>query len=288
MFRFAFTLMLISSIGCAEPDCFPNEVKVGMSCRKVGAEDASTDNSMADSRESDGGRPNADGADAQLRDGTSVSTERDAALAPATAPDASAAAVSCDDAGCVDECPADPLKREPGACGCGVPELAQDTDGDGTLDCNDACPMDACSELGSTCLAAPRSTIQTCSEDANGCRISTERQCDGSCWEPSRCTKIDRKFWPTNETVFVKAITVDRNGNAYAAGYTTTSVYGQAPSGGEDAFITKWSPDGDLLWSTQWGSSSDDEIHAIAVNSTGDRLAVAGTVGGTSTATQWF
>jgi hypothetical protein len=43
-------------------------------------------------------------------------------------------------ADCVDGCPNDPLKVAPGTCGCGVAEL--DSDGDGTLDCVDGCPND--------------------------------------------------------------------------------------------------------------------------------------------------
>jgi sugar lactone lactonase YvrE len=39
-----------------------------------------------------------------------------------------------------DGCPDDPAKREPGQCGCGIPET--DTDGDGTPDCADGCPGD--------------------------------------------------------------------------------------------------------------------------------------------------
>lgn len=38
-----------------------------------------------------------------------------------------------------DGCPEDPDKTEPGACGCGSPDV--DTDSDGFLDCNDNCPM---------------------------------------------------------------------------------------------------------------------------------------------------
>ena len=40
-----------------------------------------------------------------------------------------------------DNCPDDPAKTEPGACGCGVPDT--DSDGDGTADCIDGCPNDA-------------------------------------------------------------------------------------------------------------------------------------------------
>ncbi|MBL9120311.1 MAG: thrombospondin type 3 repeat-containing protein [Phycisphaerae bacterium] len=39
-----------------------------------------------------------------------------------------------------DECPSDPLKIFPGACGCGVPDV--DGDGDGEPDCTDGCPSD--------------------------------------------------------------------------------------------------------------------------------------------------
>ncbi len=41
---------------------------------------------------------------------------------------------------CTDGCPLDPAKIAPGQCGCGVADT--DTDGDGTADCNDGCPMD--------------------------------------------------------------------------------------------------------------------------------------------------
>jgi len=42
---------------------------------------------------------------------------------------------------CDDLCPADPLKTDPGICGCGVPDT--DSDGDGTADCVDLCPSDS-------------------------------------------------------------------------------------------------------------------------------------------------
>ncbi len=42
---------------------------------------------------------------------------------------------------CVDGCPNDPNKTDPGQCGCGVSDV--DSDGDGTSDCNDGCPFDA-------------------------------------------------------------------------------------------------------------------------------------------------
>ena len=41
---------------------------------------------------------------------------------------------------CVDGCPEDPNKTEPGDCGCGAEDL--DSDKDGVADCNDECPTD--------------------------------------------------------------------------------------------------------------------------------------------------
>ena len=39
-----------------------------------------------------------------------------------------------------DECPNDPLKTDPGICGCDIEDL--DSDNDGVPDCNDDCPLD--------------------------------------------------------------------------------------------------------------------------------------------------
>lgn len=41
---------------------------------------------------------------------------------------------------CLDACPNDPDKVGQGVCGCGIPDV--DSDADGTMDCVDACPAD--------------------------------------------------------------------------------------------------------------------------------------------------
>jgi hypothetical protein len=52
-------------------------------------------------------------------------------------------------ADCVDGCPTDPLKIAPGSCGCGTADA--DNDGDGVLNCNDQCPNDPNKVAPGTC-----------------------------------------------------------------------------------------------------------------------------------------
>lgn len=49
----------------------------------------------------------------------------------------------------MDFCPADSLKTDPGACGCGTPD--NDLDGDGVADCIDQCPADVGKDLPGIC-----------------------------------------------------------------------------------------------------------------------------------------
>ena len=61
---------------------------------------------------------------------------------------------------CVDGCPDDPNKIDPGQCGCGIEDV--DTDGDGIADCVDPCPNWPydCSEDGQTIFVAVGQSIQ--------------------------------------------------------------------------------------------------------------------------------
>ena len=59
---------------------------------------------------------------------------------PGVCPDWDSCNLFPDDPDCWDECPTDPNKVGPGACGCF--EVDFDSDGDGTMDCEDICPYD--------------------------------------------------------------------------------------------------------------------------------------------------
>src|SRR6185436_20171207 len=85
----------------------------------------------------------------------------------------------------IDQCPDDPNKIAPGACGCGVPDT--DSDGDGIADCRDVCPNnfnpdqtdsdgDGVGDLCDTCGNDPNKV----SPGACGCNVpDTDSDNDG-------------------------------------------------------------------------------------------------------------
>lgn len=76
-----------------------------------------------------------------------------------------------------DGCPADPLKVEPGACGCGTPD--SDSDSDGIADCIDECPYSPLS-IGDPCDDGdPRTTNDTMKPDCICAGIQMVTQIDG-------------------------------------------------------------------------------------------------------------
>jgi hypothetical protein len=55
-----------------------------------------------------------------------------------------------------------------------------------------------------------------------------------------------------------QTITTGLDGSIYVGGYTTGSLDGQTFSGGTDAFLTKYSPEGTRVWTRLLGSTKDD------------------------------
>jgi hypothetical protein len=79
--------------------------------------------------------------------------------------------------GCADGCPGDPLKSEPGVCGCGVPET--DTDSDGVPNCVDRCPIDDPDDSDGDGLCDSK---DPCPMDSSG-----DSDGDGICDSEDRC-----------------------------------------------------------------------------------------------------
>jgi hypothetical protein len=61
----------------------------------------------------------------------------------------------------------------------------------------------------------------------------------------------------------------DAAGNVYVAGESGGSLYGNAWQGLLDIFLSKYSPDGTRLWTTQVGTAGDDLARGVAVATNG-------------------
>ena len=78
-----------------------------------------------------------------------------------------------------------------------------------------------------------------------------------------------------------KGVGVDAAGNAYIAGNTDGQLPGStdAPAGGRDVFMAKYSPTGARLWVHELGSTVFDGADGITVNGTGNAYLAGGTWG---------
>lgn len=71
-------------------------------------------------------------------------------------------------------------------------------------------------------------------------------------------------------------IAVDNDGNIYVTGFTdsadfpTLNAFDAIYGGGGDVFVTKFSPEGQILWSTYLGGSNPEQGFAIAIDSAGN------------------
>ncbi len=66
---------------------------------------------------------------------------------------------------CLDACPTDAQKSQPGVCGCGVAET--DSDEDEIPDCRDGCPSDPRKQAGGICGCGISDAIADCGADCN-------------------------------------------------------------------------------------------------------------------------
>ncbi|MBN1912462.1 MAG: SBBP repeat-containing protein [Pirellulales bacterium] len=71
---------------------------------------------------------------------------------------------------------------------------------------------------------------------------------------------------------FGNDVAVDAQGNAYIVGQTTQLLEGRLGSATGGAFVAKYAPNGDLLWTTQLGETIADRAVAVAVDASGNLL----------------
>ena len=75
------------------------------------------------------------------------------------------------------------------------------------------------------------------------------------------------------------AVAVNQAGDIFVVGSTAGALPGQASSGGSDAFVRAYHPDGTESWTTQFGSSGTDLAFGLAVDGAGNVI-VAGPTSG--------
>ncbi|MBW6456959.1 MAG: hypothetical protein K0A98_13845 [Trueperaceae bacterium] len=86
-----------------------------------------------------------------------------------------------------------------------------------------------------------------------------------------------RQFGTAAEEVNAR-VAVDAEGNVIVAGSTLGALEG-GNAGGYDGFVRKFDPDGQTLWTHQFGTGGDDLVVAVAVQA-GGGIVVAGTTTG--------
>ena len=82
-------------------------------------------------------------------------------------------------------------------------------------------------------------------------------------------TKSWTKLLGSNSSDYASALTTGTDGAIYLSGSTYGNLDGQTNSGGYDAFITKYLPDGAKSWTKLLGSNSDDFASALTTGTDG-------------------
>jgi len=78
-----------------------------------------------------------------------------------------------------------------------------------------------------------------------------------------------------------QALAVDGSGNTYVAGMTGGVIEpGGTSAGNNDIFLAKFDASGNQVWIKQIGTSGSDQAFAVAVDSTGNRIYLAGSTDG--------
>ena len=96
-------------------------------------------------------------------------------------------------------------------------------------------------------------------------------------YDPDGTVVWTRQFG-TSDDDFARGVAVDESGNVLVSGDTRGSLEGES-AGGADAYVRKYDPDGSVVWTRQFGTSSDDTAGAVAVDGSGNVLVSGDTQG---------
>lgn len=92
------------------------------------------------------------------------------------------------------------------------------------------------------------------------------------------------KQYGGEDRVTSNVIRIDDKGNLYIAG-TTNGKMGEKVFGNNDAYLNKLDPEGNLIWSCQWGTDGNEEIKGVDLDQKGNLYAIgetSGSLGGTN------
>ncbi|MBN2724670.1 MAG: SBBP repeat-containing protein [Deltaproteobacteria bacterium] len=153
--------------------------------------------------------------------------------------------------------------------------------GGGLLSCNSNCTVNVSECLGTgICGDGIVQPDETCDGTNMGSSTCMELNgffgsltCNDECEIEGTCN--DTFLWGSSGSDYSTMMTIDPYGNMYIAGITTGNLDGQVPFGGNDGFISKLSPVGNLLWTKLLGTSSTDGVNGIAIDSNG-KITVTG------------
>lgn len=84
--------------------------------------------------------------------------------------------------------------------------------------------------------------------------------------------------WGTTKYDDAVSVAIDGDGNIYAGG-STFGKLGTEEAGAGDGYVIRLRADGTVAWTTQWGTFRYDELTAIAINRSGDVVALGNTQG---------
>ena len=74
----------------------------------------------------------------------------------------------------------------------------------------------------------------------------------------------------TDNTDEARGVAVDSSGNVYVVGRTEGAFPGQTSSGSRDAFVRKYDSSGNVVWTSQFGTTTLDDAYSVATDASGN------------------
>jgi hypothetical protein len=93
-------------------------------------------------------------------------------------------------------------------------------------------------------------------------------------------TRTGTKQLGTTADDYGFGVAVDSSGNVYVTGFTGGGLDGNTNAGGADIFLVKYDSAGTKQWTRQLGTTTNDYVHGVAVDSSGNIYVTGETMGG--------